>query len=242
MKLLILDSGHAKNTAGKKAPDNSFYEWSFNNDMQYKIKKRAEDHGIHVFLSNPTPNTTSDIGLSERATKMNNYWTSKGKPKSIMISLHANAYGDDFNAARGSECYVANNASNTSKNFAKILNDNVVAAMKKIDSGAKDRGVKTNNFTVIYKSSMPCCLMEYAFYSNKEDLKILKNNKDELVEATIKAICSYFDITYKPVVVNVSGKYRVVCGSYSSKDNAVAMQDKLKAAGFSSFLIFEKDL
>ena len=159
-----------------------------------------------------------------------------------MISLHANAYGDDFNDARGSECYVANNASNTSKNFAKILNDNVVAAMKKIDSGAKDRGVKTNNFTVIYKSSMPCCLMEYAFYSNKEDLKILKNNKDELVEATIKAICSYFDITYKPVVVNVSGKYRVVCGSYSSKDNAVAMQDKLKAAGFSSFLIFEKDL
>ena len=242
MKLLILDSGHAKNTAGKKAPDNSFYEWSFNNDMQYKIKKRAEDHGIHVFLSNPTPNTTSDIGLSERATKMNNYWTSKGKPKSIMISLHANAYGDDFNAARGSECYVANNASNTSKNFAKILNDNVVAAMKKIDSGAKDRGVKTNNFTVIYKSSMPCCLMEYAFYSNKEDLKILKNNKDELVEATIKAICSYFDITYKPVVVNISGKYRVVCGSYNSKDNAVAMQDKLKAAGFSSFLIFEKDL
>lgn len=242
MKLLILDSGHAKNTAGKKAPDNSFYEWSFNNDMQYKIKKRAEDHGIHVFLSNPTPNTTSDIGLSERATKMNNYWTSKGKPKSIMISLHANAYGDGFNDARGSECYVANNASNTSKNFAKILNDNVVAAMKKIDSGAKDRGVKTNNFTVIYKSSMPCCLMEYAFYSNKEDLKILKNNKDELVEATIKAICSYFDITYKPVVVNVSGKYRVVCGSYSSKDNAVAMQDKLKAAGFSSFLIFEKDL
>ena len=242
MKLLILDSGHAKNTAGKKAPDNSFYEWSFNNDMQYKIKKRAEDHGIHVFLSNPTPNTTSDIGLSERATKMNSYWISKGKPKSIMISLHANAYGDDFNAARGSECYVANNASNTSKNFAKILNDNVVAAMKKIDSGAKDRGVKTNNFTVIYKSSMPCCLMEYAFYSNKEDLKILKNNKDELVEATIKAICSYFDITYKPVVVNVSGKYRVVCGSYSSKDNAVAMQDKLQAAGVSSFLIFEKDL
>ena len=242
MKLLILDSGHAKNTKGKKAPDNSFYEWSFNNDMQYKIKKRAEDHGIHVFLSNPTPNTTSDIGLSERATKMNNYWISKGKPKSIMISLHANAYGDGFNDARGTECYVANNASNTSKNFAKILNDNVVAAMKKIDSGAKDRGVKTNNLTVIYKSSMPCCLMEYAFYSNKEDLKILKNNKDELVEATIKAICSYFDITYKPVVVNVSGKYRVVCGSYSSKDNAVAMQDKLKVAGFSSFLIFEKDL
>ena len=62
--LLILDSGHAKNTAGKKAFDNSFYEWDFNNKMQYKIKKRAEEHGIHVYLSNPTPETTSDIAFS----------------------------------------------------------------------------------------------------------------------------------------------------------------------------------
>ena len=38
MNLLILDAGHAKNTAGKNNAKESFYEWEFNNDMQYKIK------------------------------------------------------------------------------------------------------------------------------------------------------------------------------------------------------------
>ena len=203
--LLLLDAGHAKNTAGKKAPDNSFYEWDFNNKMQYKIKKRAEDHGITVYLSNPNPDKVSDIPLSTRASSMNSYWASKGKPKAMMISLHANAYGSGFNTARGTETYVASNASTNSKNFAKWLNDEVVATMRKLDSGAKDRGVKTQDFTVIYKTQTPCVLAEYGFYSNTGDLKILKNNQDELTEATVRAICKYFGITYKPVGSNSGG-------------------------------------
>ena len=59
--LLILDSGHSHDTKGKKAFDNSFYEWDFNNKMQYALKKRAEDHGITVKLTNPNPGTVSDI-------------------------------------------------------------------------------------------------------------------------------------------------------------------------------------
>ena len=47
---------------------------------------------------------------------------------------------------------------------------------------------------------MPSVLVEYAFYSNLDDLKILKNNRSELVEATIKAICQYFGIEYKKEV------------------------------------------
>ena len=41
--------------------------------------------------------------------------------------------------------------------------------------------VKTENFTVIYKAQMPSILLEYAFYTNKSDIKILKNNVDDLV-------------------------------------------------------------
>ena len=44
---------------------------------------------------------------------------------------------------------------------------------------------------------MPSVLLEYAFYSNLDDLKILKNYRSELVEATVKAICQYFGIEYK---------------------------------------------
>ena len=50
MNLLILDAGHAKNTKGKNNAKENFYEWQFNNDMQYKIKARCEELGIKVFL------------------------------------------------------------------------------------------------------------------------------------------------------------------------------------------------
>ena len=235
MKLLILDSGHAKSTPGKNNAKENFYEWEFNNDMQYKIKSRCEDLGIKVFLTNPNPGTVSDIPLSTRASLANDYWLKNSKPKAMFISIHANAFSNS--SARGTETYIASNASSTSKNFAKVLNDNIVKTMKGLDPACEDRGVKTENFTVIYKASMPSVLVEYAFYSNLDDLKILKNNKDELVEATVKAICNYFDIEYKEKVnkVEFDGNLYAVCvGAYKDKNKANSIVEELKKKGYTS--------
>ena len=236
MNLLILDAGHSFSTAGKRNEKENFYEWEFNNDMQYKIKKRCEELGIKVFLTNPNPNKVSDIPLTTRANLANDYWIKNNKCKAIFISLHANAYSDV--KARGTETYHATNASTTSKNFAKVLNDNIVKVMKELDPASKDRGVKSENFTVIYKASMPSVLCEYGFYSNLDDLKILKNNKDELVEATVKAICSYFNIEYKEKVkVNenkFNGLYAVCVGAYKDRNKADALVKELKEKGYTS--------
>ena len=242
MNLLILDAGHAKDTKGKNNLKENFYEWEFNNDMQYKIKSRCEDLGITVFLTNPNPSTVSDIALSTRASLANDYWLRKSKPKSIFISLHANAFSSD--AARGTETYIAKNASTTSKNFAKVLNNEIVKTMKELDPTSKDRGVKSENFTVIYKASMPSVLVEYGFYSNLDDLKILKNNKDELVEATVKAICSYFNIEYKEKVkVNenkFNGLYAVCVGAFSDKLLANARVEELKSKGYTDTYLIQR--
>ena len=236
MNLLILDAGHSFSTAGKRNAKENFYEWEFNNDMQYKIKARCEELGIKVFLTNPNPNKVSDISLTTRSALANDYWLRNSKPKSMFISIHANAFGNS--SSRGTETYHANNASKTSKDFAKVLNDNIVKVMKKIDPASKDRGVKSENFTVIYKASMPSVLIEYGFYSNLDDLKILKNNRDELVEATIKAICSYFNIEYKEKVkVNENksnGLYAVCVGAYKDRNKADAIVKELKEKGYTS--------
>ena len=210
-----------KDTKGKNNAKENFYECQYNNDMQYKIKARCEDHNIKVFLTNPNPAAVSDINLSTRASLANDYWLRNSKPKSMFISIHANAFSNA--SARGTETYVAKNASTISKDFAKVLNDNIVKAMKEIDPTSKDRGVKSENFTVIYKASMPSVLCEYGFYSNLDDLKILKKNKAELVEATEKAISSYFNIEYKEKTIkkeNNSSLYAVCVGAYKDKNNA----------------------
>ncbi|MGX4599389.1 N-acetylmuramoyl-L-alanine amidase family protein [Faecalimicrobium sp. JNUCC 81] len=199
MKLLILDSGHTEYVSGKEAPDKSMKEWEFNNDMQYKIKAIAEKQGIEVYLTNPNPDKKNEIGLTRRAQRANDYWISKGKPDALFFSIHSNAYDSKFNAARGTETYYASNASQKSKDAARDIQDEVYKAMRSIDSEAKDRGVKVADFTVIYKALMPSVLEEYAFYTNRDDLKILKNNRDELAKATVKGICKYFEISYKEV-------------------------------------------
>ncbi|MGL4911178.1 MAG: N-acetylmuramoyl-L-alanine amidase family protein [Romboutsia sp.] len=198
MKLLILDSGHAEYVSGKEAPDKSMREWEFNTDMQYRIKALAEKHGLSVYLTNPNPTKQDEMGLSKRADLANSYWQSKNKPTALFFSIHSNAYKNTFNEARGTETYVASNASQNSKNAAKYIQDSIYNTIKSIDPNAKDRGVKVSDFTVIYKAQIPAILEEYGFYTNKDDLKILKEYRKELAEATIKGICQYFSIQYIP--------------------------------------------
>ena len=194
--LIILDSGHAKNTPGKRSPDNSLYEWEFNNDMQNRLQKRLKELGFDVYLTNPNPATVKDIPLSTRAANANNQWAKKGKPNALFVSLHANAYGV-WTTANGVEVYHAKNASARSKSCASVMCKHIHNALKKVRSGSVNRGVKCENFTVIYKASMPSILIEYAFYTNREDLKVLKNNRAELCEATVQALCESFGVAYK---------------------------------------------
>ncbi len=192
-KLLILDSGHNEYVAGKRSPDRSLLEWEFNNDMQYRIKRRAEEHGILVFLTNPSPAKKNEIGLAKRCTLANNYWKNQGKPSSLFLSIHANALSDVWSSANGTETFVCLKASTNSVNAAKLINTQVVK-----DMGTRDRGVKYKDLYVIKNTSMPGILVEYGFYSNKTEVEMLKHKRAELTEATMKGICAYFKITYNP--------------------------------------------
>ena len=88
--------------------------------------------------------------------------------------------------------------------------------------------------------------MEYAFYSNKDDLKILKNNQNALVEATVKGICKYFGIKYQEpkketVKSDYNTYYRVVAGSYTNRANADKLVSELKNKGYNAFIdIYKK--
>lgn len=192
---LILDAGHNEYVEGKEAPDKSMREWEFNNVMQYKIKKKAESLGIVVYLTNPDPAKKKEIGLRHRCNLANDQWAKWGKPKNcIFLSLHSNSATNT--SARGVEVFVAGNSSSGSRSFATDLNDEIFTTVFKLDNKFRNRGMKTENFTVIKYTNMQCCLVEYAFYSNKQDLLILKNKREELADATMRSICRKFGIKY----------------------------------------------
>ena len=199
MKMVILDAGHNEYVKGKEAPDKSMREWEFNDDMQKRIATILREYpDFHIYLTNPDPAKKNEIGLHTRTNKANSEWKSKGKPDAMFISLHANAYGV-WTTANGCETFHAKNASAKSKAFAKIVNDKIHATLKIFNPDSVNRGVKCENFAVVKNAAMPAVLIEYAFYTNRTDLDILKNKRQELAEATVKAICEYFKIEYKQV-------------------------------------------
>ncbi|MGL5752558.1 MAG: N-acetylmuramoyl-L-alanine amidase [Paraclostridium sp.] len=232
--LAILDAGHAEKVAGKEAPDKSMREWEFNDYIQNKAKSRCEAHGISIYLTNPSPKGKDEMGLSKRSELANSYYSKQGKPKTIFVSIHANAASPS--SARGVETFIAGNASTTSKNFANTLNTNTYNSLKALDSGFKNRGVKTENFTVIYKANMPSVLWEVGFYTNKEDLNLLKNKRADIVEVLVKSLCEYFGVKYvppgnttpppvtpPPVITEDNRVFDIVTGGLGSKENAIAM-------------------
>ena len=195
---IILDSGHSKVTAGKRSPDSSLMEWEFNNDMQYKLKARLEQLGFIVHLVNPNPQTGADKSLANRCTDANKYWAGKGKPNCLYVSLHANAAGSgSWYTARGVEVYTSVGCSSKSVSAAKKICAAIYKDVYAIDKGFKNRGHKSKNFYVVKNTNMPACLIEYAFYDNKNDIAILKNKRDLLCEATLKGICEHFGVAYK---------------------------------------------
>ena len=187
-----------KTTPGKRSPDGNLLEWEFNNDMQYRIKKRLEALGFVVYLVNPNPEKGSEVSLGTRCSRANSYWSSKGKPECLFVSLHSNAAGSNgWSTARGVEVFTSVGCSSKSANAAKKVCNAIYKDVYAIDKGFKNRGHKSNNYYVVRHTNMPAILIEYEFYTNQAGVALLKNKRDLLCEATLKGICEHFGVAYK---------------------------------------------
>ena len=73
---------------------------------------------------------------------------------------------------------------------------------------------------------------------------IIRNNIDKIGLIIAQELAKLCDKTIPtpaptpaPAPAPTGVKYRVVCGTYADKANAIAQQEKLKKAGFDSFLV-----
>lgn len=70
-------------------------------------------------------------------------------------------------------------------------------------SPGKDRGVKpdtslySTGLYIIQNVNYPSCLVEHIFHSNAAEVKDFLSTIDDYAKAEAKAICKYFDITWK---------------------------------------------
>ena len=90
MKILI-DPGHGLDTPGKRSPDGRFLEAQFNREISRNIVYELKDRGYDAEL---LVNEATDISLKERVSRANSHSSHLGKDQVIIVSIHANAFGN----------------------------------------------------------------------------------------------------------------------------------------------------
>lgn len=213
-----IDMGHSLSGAGTGAVG-IYKEVDKNREVGKMLIARLQEKGHTVV--NCTVDSASSINsqLQGIAKKAN------AQKLDVFVSLHLNSYNG---SAYGVETYTYTSTSSSTKAIAQRIQDKLVAQV-----GWYNRGVKTANFHVLRETVAPAILVELGFCDNKGDMD--KWDADKIAKALFEGITNTAYVAPAPVTSETM--FRVVCGTYASRENAVAQQEKLKKAGFDSFLV-----
>lgn len=191
-KLIALDDGHGKGTAGKRTPkfDNGdvMQENDFNRVVVNYLKIELEANGFNTLLTAPE---LGDVSLETRVSRAN-----KAKAD-IFISVHANALKGVWGNWGGIETYHYY-GSKEGKKLAQIVHNHLMQGT----GGFNDRGVKDAGFYVIKYTKMPAILPECGFMDNKREALLLlsDNYRRETAKEIAQGVCEYYGVKYKKPV------------------------------------------
>ena len=159
-RIVVLDPGH-----GGEATGALYYgvkEKDVNFDILYKLGRKYFDSDSDKLKVYYTRTTDTDLALSQRAAFV------KTVGADLFISLHMNA--SELSSVNGTEVYYssknnsANSAGLTSKKLATYFFTHLTTEL-----GTTKRSVKSADYTVIYKNTVPAVLIELGFLSNQKE-------------------------------------------------------------------------
>lgn len=161
------------------------------------------------------------------------------------VSIHFNAGAKDVagnGQTTGVEAYVFSNNSKAKAYAEKIVN--AIASL-----GFKNRGVKVKKLYFLRQTKAAALLLECCFVDDKDDVALY--DYKSMASAIVYGITgqqyiepsnntSDDDAATSGSETSVGDKdsiYRVQVGAYRNKANAIALQEKLKAAGFDAAIV-----
>ena len=189
-KILVIDIGHGGKDAGTFSGDSKVFEKDTVLNFGLKLKELFDkQNDIKVYYTR-----LSDTFLYRR-TRID---LANGLDADFFLSIHNNNYtvkGSpiDFNKVRGSEIHYNERIKNTkvsSERFATLILDGVCSALK-----TKKRGVvEGSEYYVLGHTTMPSALVEIGYLTNKDDLRLIQNNKKMIAcaKAVYNAIVQAF--------------------------------------------------
>lgn len=186
-RLILLDNGHGKETAGKRSPllqdGSQLFEYEFNRDIVRRIAKALDKEQIDYVILVPE---LKDVSLAERVKRANALHAECGK-HTCLISVHANAGG-----GTGFEVFTSVGQTKSDE-FAQIMFEAFKEEFpeQKMRSDRVDGDDdKESNFYILKNTNCPAMLTESFFMDNPQDLKILmsEDGRSRIAKAHVNAI------------------------------------------------------
>jgi N-acetylmuramoyl-L-alanine amidase len=239
-RIIALSDGHGLRTAGKRTPYLSsigrfIHENEFNRAVVAYLAEKLRRLGFKVLLVAPSD---EDTPLKTRVDLANAHKVD------AYVSIHFNAmdgkFDGDHKDPSGISIHIDPNSTRGRKLAETIL--------KHLKEGTvqKNRGIVEQSLYETRETKMVAVLSENGFMDNEREAKMMLNTKfqNEVATEHAKGICEYFDVKYapapvpKPVSKPKAGTifYRVVTGSFESRENAEVRIRNLKGHDFESFL------
>lgn len=233
-KHVIIDIGHSDVVVGKRAFDGSMTEYEFNLATATKIKYHLNRHKVPC---STIMVRSSNLG-NEMATRVKQANAIKD---SILVSIHANAFGNAWNESNGWEI-LSYKLQGESQKLAKCIHDESIPFL-----GLRDRGIKDGSklSAIVSDTIMPSVLVEHGFYTNLKELTLLKTDefREKCAIADVKGILKYLNIAWieEKKEENINNTlFKVQVGSFSNKDNADKVAEELKNKGYEALIKEEK--
>ncbi|MCP8617952.1 N-acetylmuramoyl-L-alanine amidase [Salirhabdus salicampi] len=253
VKLAFIDGGHGMDTPGKRTPFISslgrrIKENEFNSAVARKIYDHLKPTEIEAFLTAPQEH---DVPLKDRTDFANNklkeFQDEHGEDEveAVFVSVHYDAYDGDFDDPSPSGHSIFVYPGHKNKEAGELAN--AIAEYLKQGTEQKWRGIREANFHVLRETEMPAVLTENGFMDNKDEALLMIDNdfQEEVAMEHAQGIADYFEVELKSETKVKSAQakrstgetyYRVVTGSFKNLENAERRVEKLKEAGFDSFI------
>lgn len=221
MAKVFIGVGHGGSDPGAVA--NGMKEKDLNLSIALACRDELARHGVEVRMSR-TKDENDPIG--EEVAECNAYGPD------LAVDIHNNAGGGD-----GGEVFYHHGGGK-----GKTLAENILHEIVRV--GQNSRGIKTrvnsqgkDYYAFIRNTSCPAVIVECAFVDNATDSQILSTEakRKAIGIAIAKGILKTLGVAYQ----GERGYWKVQVGAYLYKENAEAMQKKIKAVGFDAFIVKE---
>lgn len=165
---VVIDAGHGGMDGGASVGE--IKESVLTLAISKKIKEVFEKSGIQVLLTRETEEDLSDNEFVKREDMLKRVNLINSSKACLALSIHLNKFS--IERYRGAQVfYSQSNALNPY--LAEIMQKSLIQHLKNTER----KIVKRDNIFLLNKVTIPCCIVECGFMSNREELNLLQTEE-----------------------------------------------------------------